>query len=401
MPIKVTEKQIQWSETDAVVHVVVPLKGVKSAKADIYSTDVYIKVNFPPFLFEADLFAAIDDSASSATIGKGTVEFKLVKREQVTWGRLSITGENANLQERRLEGQERSFKAQADAVDKKKEEHRLMQKAAVQKQIDQDRAETQKLTDLKDLEKSKANADIEIVAQQETATAKASAKAKGKKPASSAVVGPPVRASGEIKVSFTKRHFATAARESHAAEEEEWLSKQMAARKAVNEAKEKAKEGGVEADPLWYKDKGNEFYKAGNFQSAINAYTAGVALDNKMAGLFSNRAACHLAQNDFYAAGNDCSQAISLLTPPVEANRRSRLLAYSRRAAALAAVSDYESAVNDMREANRLDPDNESLKADLATLMAKMNRAGGAQDPALAAAESDGGDPGEGDNDID
>ena len=27
MPIKVTEKQIQWSETDAVVHVVVPLKG--------------------------------------------------------------------------------------------------------------------------------------------------------------------------------------------------------------------------------------------------------------------------------------------------------------------------------------------------------------------------------------
>ena len=62
-----------------------------------------------------------------------------------------------------------------------------------------------------------------------------------------------------------------------------------------------------------------------------------------MAGLFSNRAACHFAQNDFYAAGNDCSQAISLLTPPVEANRRSRLLAYSRRSAALAAVSDYES----------------------------------------------------------
>ena len=83
------------------------------------------------------MFAAIDDSASSATIGKGTVEFKLVKREQVTWGRLSATGEKANLQERRLEGQERSFKAQADAVDKKKEEHRLMQKAAVQKQIDQ------------------------------------------------------------------------------------------------------------------------------------------------------------------------------------------------------------------------------------------------------------------------
>lgn len=146
----------------------------------------------------------------------------------------------------------------------------------------QDRAETKKLTDLKDLEKDKANADIEVVAQQEAAATKASARATGKKPASSAssaaAAVAPVRASGEIKVSFTKRHFATAARESHAAEEEEWLSKQMAARKAVNEAKEKAKEGGVEADPLWYKDKGNDFYKTGNYQSAINAYTAGSAL---------------------------------------------------------------------------------------------------------------------------
>ena len=31
MPIKVTEKQIQWSETDAVVHVVVPLKGERQS----------------------------------------------------------------------------------------------------------------------------------------------------------------------------------------------------------------------------------------------------------------------------------------------------------------------------------------------------------------------------------
>lgn len=54
--------------------------------------------------------------------------------------------------------------------------------------------------------------------------------------------------------------------------------------------------------------------------------------------------------------------------------------------------------MNDMREANRLDPDNEGLKADLATLMAKMNEAGGAQDPALAGADMDGG---EGDTDID
>jgi hypothetical protein len=36
-----------------------------------------------------------------------------------------------------------------------------------------------------------------------------------------------VRSTGTIEISFTPRAFVTAARESHAVEEEEWLSKQM------------------------------------------------------------------------------------------------------------------------------------------------------------------------------
>ena len=38
-----------------------PLNGVKSAKADIYSNDLYIKVSFPPFLCEIDLLNPVDD----------------------------------------------------------------------------------------------------------------------------------------------------------------------------------------------------------------------------------------------------------------------------------------------------------------------------------------------------
>jgi hypothetical protein len=53
MPIVI--KDYTWSETEGEVHVVVPLKGVKAAKADVYSTATYIKVNFPPYIFEADL----------------------------------------------------------------------------------------------------------------------------------------------------------------------------------------------------------------------------------------------------------------------------------------------------------------------------------------------------------
>ena len=50
-------------------------------------------------------------------------------------------------------------------------------------------------------------------------------------------------------------------------------------------------------------------------------------MDPKMAVLYSNRAACHLRVNDFYAAASDCSKALILLTPPVDENKRSRLIA--------------------------------------------------------------------------
>jgi hypothetical protein len=42
MPIVV--KDFTWSEDDTEVNIVVPLKGVRPSKADIYSNELYIKV---------------------------------------------------------------------------------------------------------------------------------------------------------------------------------------------------------------------------------------------------------------------------------------------------------------------------------------------------------------------
>lgn len=50
MPILV--KDYKWRETSTHVFITLPLKGVKANKADIFTTNDYIKVNFPPFLFE-------------------------------------------------------------------------------------------------------------------------------------------------------------------------------------------------------------------------------------------------------------------------------------------------------------------------------------------------------------
>eukprot|EP00730_Choanoeca_flexa_P001412 TRINITY_DN10624_c0_g1_i1.p2 TRINITY_DN10624_c0_g1~~TRINITY_DN10624_c0_g1_i1.p2 ORF type:complete len:121 (+),score=9.05 TRINITY_DN10624_c0_g1_i1:903-1265(+) len=54
----------------------------------------------------------------------------------------------------------------------------------------------------------------------------------------------------------------------------QWLAKQAAARKEVERAKS-SQPGDVEHDPLWYRDRGRNFFNKGDFQSAINAFTAG------------------------------------------------------------------------------------------------------------------------------
>jgi len=407
MPIVV--KDFTWSETETEVAVVVPLKGVRPAKADVYSTATYIKVNYPPYLFEADLLHPVDDVESKAEIGDGKVKFVLKKAEAVIWGELVLKDvDKATLRARREQSQEASFKRQVDDKKAATEAATKRQSAAVRKQMDLDAGQRKALQNAKDLEKGKFSEAMDEVAaadaeREAKLQAAAAAKRKGARKAKqkagdtaaaataaakhggggggAAAAGPAkkpegptaLRKTGTISIKFTPRAFVTAARESHAVEESEWLEKQAAARKAVQEAKD-AVDSGIADDPLWLKDKGNEFFKAGNYQSAVNAFTAAVTLDPKMAPLYSNRAAAHMKMNDFHAGAQDCSKAISLLTPPVDANRRSRLIAYSRRAAALSALEDYESAINDIQIAISLDPENTSLAADLATLRDKASK---------------------------
>eukprot|EP00049_Salpingoeca_infusionum_P003123 m.63798 g.63798 ORF g.63798 m.63798 type:complete len:104 (-) comp11966_c0_seq2:177-488(-) len=96
MPIQV--KDYTWNQTGTHVFVTVPLKGMKKEKADIYTTDVYIKVNFPPFVFEVDLLHAVDDEQSKATIQGGTITFELLKKEETQWEELCFDGYSTTLE---------------------------------------------------------------------------------------------------------------------------------------------------------------------------------------------------------------------------------------------------------------------------------------------------------------
>ena len=125
---------------------------------------------------------------------------------------------------------------------------------------------------------------------------------------------PPPRQTAKLVVEFTDRVFPTPARESKRAEEEDWLSKN---RKYIRRGKKNREAADArdisERDPVWLKGKGDDFYRARDFAGAVNAYTAALEADPKMAAALSNRAACNLQLQQFQGCVDDCSTLLALL----------------------------------------------------------------------------------------
>jgi dyslexia susceptibility 1 candidate gene 1 protein len=54
-------------------------------------------------------------------------------------------------------------------------------------------------------------------------------------------------------------------------------------------------DGSVETkNPLWLKDKGDDFVKDKNYVSAIEAYSESLKLDSKLTAAFMNRSFCYM-----------------------------------------------------------------------------------------------------------
>uniref|UniRef100_A0A8C1XFF8 Dynein axonemal assembly factor 4 n=1 Tax=Cyprinus carpio TaxID=7962 RepID=A0A8C1XFF8_CYPCA len=83
MPLIV--KDHTWTQNQNTVYISVPLKGVKPASVHVICTDEYLKVSFPPFLFEVFLFGSINEERSEARIGNGVAVFTLQKRRDESW----------------------------------------------------------------------------------------------------------------------------------------------------------------------------------------------------------------------------------------------------------------------------------------------------------------------------
>ncbi len=390
MPIQV--KDFTWEETEKILCITVPLKGVKSNKVDIFTTEEYIKVHYPPYLFESFLFSRVCDEESSAAIGNGMVIFKLEKQVPAIWGQLQKT----EVDERKMQvlyresahqrSQERSAKKKQESDKKRQEQHRL----GVKQQLAVEDQERLRIEAMKENERQQATRDLEawkeqqrVMAQEgsvknhETVHAVASdisasentrnahntkTEDKGKEPDIFAVSKTPLRQSGKIQVKFTERTFPTPSRESTAPDEQEWLRKQADAQRVAQI--EDADLTDEEKNPLWLRDKGNSFFASGQYQAAISAYSQAIRLGSKMPVLFSNRAACHLKLRNFFKCIEDCSVALANLTPPVQQNLSSRVKAHVRRGTAFCQLELYAEGLQDYEAALKLEPQNEQLKKD-------------------------------------
>ncbi|KAK3097301.1 hypothetical protein FSP39_008500 [Pinctada imbricata] len=384
MPLAV--KDFTWEETEKMVFITVPLKGVKANKVDILSSEEYIKVNYPPYFFETFLFAPVDDTVSSAQIGNGAVVFQLLKNEPTLWGQLHAvnTGDKDFMRKKRDEAIQRNQERAESERKEKAEKKRESEKYTLNEMMRLEEQERGRINDVKEEEKKKAMDELERWKEEQRQAAekerqrileeemakeaarreelKKQKKRKGKNIFEESSGGNPTREVGKIEVKFTPRVFPTPVRESQTPLEEEWLRKQAEAQKIIEV--EDADLTEEEKNPIFMRDKGNAFFKSGNYQAAINAFTHAIRYSPKMPSLYSNRAACHLKIRNFFKAIEDCSKAMDLLHPPVPQNADSRCKALVRRGTAFCELELYVEGLQDYEAALKINPNNEQLKQD-------------------------------------
>ncbi|KAL1924519.1 uncharacterized protein VTP21DRAFT_4173 [Calcarisporiella thermophila] len=108
------------------------------------------------------------------------------------------------------------------------------------------------------------------------------------------------------------------------------------------------------------KEKGNEFFKNGKFEDAIQCYTTSIAFDPKNAVSLINRAMAYLKLKRYKEAEKDCTVGLGLQPDNVKA--------LWRRGIALKEQGKYKEARQDFQRALDIEPGNKQVFAELSKL---------------------------------
>lgn len=123
---------------------------------------------------------------------------------------------------------------------------------------------------------------------------------------------PRVRSASILKFLHTPRFFKTPRRESTQLREDAFIAKNrpfLKANKYFNTEISKLEE----TDPMWLKDKGDNFYGVGNYLAAINAYSSAIEKDQTFFKAYMNRSLCYLIIEEPHLCIHDCSKALNMI----------------------------------------------------------------------------------------
>ncbi|TKS74006.1 Dynein assembly factor 4, axonemal [Collichthys lucidus] len=159
MPLLVTD--YSWTQTESTVYISVPLKGAKAGKVDILSTDDYLKVHYPPYLFEAFLFEPVDDVRSSAKVGNGVAVISLPKRSNKEWEQLMITTDDKNKKKEIREKALLKYQKKLSSDSRSKaEKQQAEKKYALETMMKLEKEERDSIQKMKDTKREETTAEL-------------------------------------------------------------------------------------------------------------------------------------------------------------------------------------------------------------------------------------------------
>lgn len=436
-----------WTETNTEISLTldIPADQLSANTVDVFATDIFVKVNCTPWLFMLDLVLPIAPEKCRTIVEQRQLKLILTKEEEGMWLALehpgtkqerrarrdaSIEKHEAAMEEVRAKRKEKKKEFEGtlqktqwalrdkrrDAVEELKKEETEEAVASVYKwkegaDKEEEKEQTKKgkgkakkamkeaLEEAKEVPEKRGQLYSKEIwgADEVTKAAKPkAAKAKTKpQPKKKEIQAPRSQKTKVIEFDWSERQSKTPAREDIDTERQMYLERARKAKELADQGKGKLLPPPDDPDrqPLVLKEKGDGFYRSGDMQGAVSAYSEAVSLIQEFPTLdatgllllacFSNRSACYLrlaswerflpqvdksgaAPQDTSTIAHahprlrlcvaDCARGLSILndtiTPPPLAprdlyQRRSKL--HARRASALHLAGHAEAAAKDLR----------------------------------------------------
>ncbi|CAM9391980.1 unnamed protein product [Ectocarpus sp. 4 AP-2014] len=154
-----------WAESETIIQVQVPLKGQSASKLDVFATECYLKVSFPPYLLEVDLDGYIDSMQPKARVENGTLMIKAKKKEgsATLWGSLGQRVSrkcDPKVKARREESIKEKLKLEDELKERVSLRKHQDERLALRSQMSVEEDERRRIDDIKAEEKEKAEAEV-------------------------------------------------------------------------------------------------------------------------------------------------------------------------------------------------------------------------------------------------